>query len=91
MKLWLALGWLLLAGYGVLNVVSPRLTMRWQVNSTARHANDFRGGVGRAFQGLFGIDPHAGPDQEALRRVRILGVVEIGVGISLMALTFALA
>jgi hypothetical protein len=67
-----------LFGYGVLNVVTPRTTLSWQIRSTARHSDgDPRGSVGRSFQRLLGINPEAPTDVTSLRRIRILVVAEI--------------
>src|SRR3954469_19975290 len=67
-----------LFGFGLLNVVTPRTTLAWQVRSTARHSEgDPREVVGRSFQRLFGINPEAPTDDASLRRMRLLGVAEI--------------
>jgi hypothetical protein len=77
--------------YGVINVVSPRTTTAWQVRATARHrASDPRAIVGTAFQGWIGIDPLETPSRITLRRVRVLGIVEIVVGIAIIVGAFAI-
>jgi hypothetical protein len=67
-------------GYGLLNVVTPRTTVAWQVTATARaRERDPRKAVGAAFERWLGIDPAAPPDHAVLRRIRILGAGEIAV------------
>ncbi len=79
-----------LAGYGVLNVVAPRTTLAWQIRSTARHGDgDLRGSVGRFFQRLFGIDPETPTDGASVRRIRILGVVEILISVLVIGVVYA--
>ncbi len=71
-----------LFGYGLLNVVTPRTTLAWQVRATARHREgDPRAVVGRSFQRLLGIDPEAPTDRASLRTIRLLGVAEILVSV----------
>ena len=56
---------------GLLNVVTPRTTLAWQVRSTARHSEgDPRAVVGRSFQRLLGINPEAPTDRASLRGIR---------------------
>ena len=67
-----------LFGYGVLNVVTPRTTVAWQVRSTARHSEgDPRAVVGRSFRRWLGINPEAPTDRASLRGIRLLGFAEI--------------
>jgi hypothetical protein len=78
-----------LFGYGVLNVVTPRTTLAWQMRSTARHSDDSRGSVGRSFQRLLGINPEAPTDGASLRRIRILGVTEILMSVVVIGIVYA--
>ena len=67
-----------LFGYGLLNVVTPRTTLAWQVRSSARHGEgDPRAVVGRTFQRWLGINRETPTDPASLRGIRILGVAEI--------------
>jgi hypothetical protein len=85
----IALMALSLFGYGWLNVVTPRTTLAWQVRSTARHGEgDPRGSVGRSFQRWLRINPEAPPDRSALRRVRIIGIVEIVAALAIAAVAY---
>jgi hypothetical protein len=85
----LVAGFAALFGYGVLNVVSPRTTTRWQIKSTARHApGDPRRAVGEFFQQSLKVDPD-GPSAAALRRVRMLGAVEMAVAAVAIAVVLA--
>ena len=61
--------------YGLLDLLAPGLTIRWQVRSTSR-GRGLKRSVGEAFQGLFGVDPTADPwDNPRVRRsVRSIGV-----------------
>jgi hypothetical protein len=83
------LAFLPLLAYGVLNVVTPRTTLAWQIRSTARHSDgDLRGGVGRSFQRLLGINPEAPTDVTSLRRIRILGVAEILISVIVVGVVY---
>ena len=76
--------------YGLLNLVTPRLTTRWQVRATSRHGEGSIGQlVGRAFQWFVGLDPASGPDGAALRRVRMVGLIEIAVAFAIVALVYS--
>ena len=79
-----------LFAYGALNVCVPRLTTRWQISSTAKHGADVRGSVGRAVQGWLGTGPQTTPDGNALRRVRVVGAVEMGLAVVLVVTGLAL-
>jgi hypothetical protein len=80
-----------LFGYGVLNVAAPRLTIRWQISSTARRsAEDPRRAVGNALQQWFGIDRGAPPTSSATRRVRLLGLAEMTLGLAGVAFALLL-
>jgi len=75
--------------YGLLNLVTPRTTIAWQRRSTARHAKDDpRGRVGSAFQQLIRDESTADPSAVALRRVRILGVMEIACSVVVIVIAF---
>lgn len=70
-----------LLAYGVLNIVKPSVTMRWQAAATLRRTDgDPRGQIGRAFQSAVG-------DSE--QRVRLIGVIEVAVAIALIAVALA--
>jgi hypothetical protein len=86
--LWLAC-WVFLFAYGVLNAAAPRLTTRWQVSATAKRGRSAGGAVGRAVQNALGIDPTARPDGTVLRRVRLVGLVEMLVASVLAIATWA--
>ena len=67
-----------LFGYGLLNVVTPRTTLAWQVRATARRSQgDPRAAVGRSFQRWLGINPESSTDRASLRGIRLLGLAEI--------------
>jgi hypothetical protein len=79
-----------LLGYGLLNLVTPRLTTRWQVRATTRHGEESVGDlVGRTFQWFVGIEPDSAPDGAALRRVRIVGLIEIAVAFAIVVLVYS--
>jgi hypothetical protein len=81
-----------LLGYGFLNLVTFRLTTRWQVKATARHREGSVGVlVGRTFQWFVGIDPASAPNGAALRRVRVLGLIEIALAFAIVGLMYAAA
>ncbi len=72
--------------YGLLNVVAPRMTLGWQVRSTVRHnEHDPRAVVGKAVQRWLGISPEASPDRAALRRIRVIGVIEMALAVAIIA------
>jgi hypothetical protein len=78
-----------LFGYGLLNVVTPRTTFAWQVRSTARHGEgDPRNTLGTSFQRWLGVNPELPPDDAALRRVRIIGIVEIALSLAIIGTAF---
>jgi hypothetical protein len=62
--------------YGLLDVISPSLTIRWQVRATAKHGGSGQT-VGTGFQRVLGIDPDAEPwdDPVVKRKVRWIGFV----------------
>jgi hypothetical protein len=64
--------------YGLLNMLRPTWTIRWQVRSTAKHGG-VRRAAGNGFQRMLGIDPSAAPwnDPKVKRRVRWIGAFEI--------------
>jgi hypothetical protein len=74
-------------GYGILNLVTPRTTRAWQVRATSRH-NDV---VGETFQRLLRDDPGSAPRGAVLRRVRVLGIVEIACGLALASVIYVKA
>jgi len=79
-------------GYGILNLVTPRTTRAWQVRATSRHGDrDARKVVGETFQGLLGDDPGSAPSSAVLRRVRVLGIVEIVCGLALASVIYVKA
>jgi hypothetical protein len=79
-----------LFGYGWLNVVTPRTTRAWQVRSTARYSEgDPRAVVGRSVQRLLGDDPTTSPDRRVLRRMRIVGIVEIALSLAIAGVAVA--
>jgi hypothetical protein len=79
-----------LFAYGLLNLVTPRLTTRWQVGATARHHDGGIGVlVGRTFQWFVGFDPALAPNGAALRRVRMIGLIEIAVAFATVALVYS--
>ena len=83
-----AIGWAILVGGcaslvgGLLDIFATSLTIRWQVQSTARHGGSRRA-VGTGFQRALAIDPDAEPwnDAAVKRKVRW-----IGLGLSLFSL-----
>jgi hypothetical protein len=78
-------------GYGVLNVLRPRTTIAWQIRATSRrNQRDPRRIVGESFQQWFGVDPDALPGALLLRRVRLLGLAEVTLGIALAVIWFYL-
>ena len=78
-----------LFGYGLLNVVTPRTTFAWQVRSTARDGDgDPRNTFGTSFQRWLGVNPELPPDDAALRRVRIIGIVEIALSLAIISTAF---
>jgi hypothetical protein len=78
-----------LLGYAVLNIVTPRPTLAWQVRSTARHSDgDPRAVVGRSFQRWLGIDPGAPTDQASLRGIRVLGVAEVFLSVIVIVVAY---
>ena len=64
-------------GYGLVDLLAPGLSIRWQVASTARHKGKVRGEVGKAFQSIMHIDPEAQSwdDSTPRRRVRWIGLL----------------
>jgi hypothetical protein len=86
------LGVLPLFSYGALNVVTPRTTIAWQIRSTARRREgDPRRSIGTAFQSVLGVTPGRDPDRVALRRIRMLGVIEMAVAIAFAVALLATA
>jgi hypothetical protein len=79
--------WILIAGfgvlgaYGLLNLVTPTTTIRWQNRATARHRDDDpRRVVGLFFQGVIGQEDSAADgsqDATVRRRVRYVGASQI--------------
>ena len=69
--------------YGLLDILSPSTTIRWQVRSTAKHGG-VRRATGDAVQRAMGFDSAIDPGSDpAIRRnVRWIGLalVTIGVG-----------
>ena len=64
-----------LIAYGLLNVLFPTVTARWQASATSRRTGDDpRRHVGLAFARL------AGASAGGLARLRLIGVAEIAVG-----------
>ena len=65
--------------YGVLDLIAPQLTIRWQVASTARGRGGGRA-VGETFQRWYGIDPSSQPwnDRRVRRLVRWTGLLVAG-------------
>jgi hypothetical protein len=88
--IWL-LGGLFGMGYGLVDVLAPRVAIRWQVRSTAKHRSDFRGVVGTTFQRWTGTDPDGDPWNEprVRRNVRLIGLALIlcSAGFSYVGLT----
>jgi hypothetical protein len=86
---WIALlAFVPLFGYGLLNIVTPRTTLAWQVRSTARRSEgDPRAVVGRSFQRWLGINPEA-PHRASLRGIRLLGVAEILLSVIVIAVAY---
>ena len=60
---------------GLLDIVAPSLTIRWQVRSTATNGGT-RQAVGMGFQRVLGIDPESDPwdDPGVRRKVRWIGL-----------------
>ncbi len=81
---------LALFAYGLLNVVTPRTTFAWQVRATARHdEGNPPSSVGKAVQQWLGASPDAPPDSAVLRRIRMLGLIEIAAALVLGAAFYA--
>lgn len=61
--------------YGLLDIVAPSLSIRWQVRSTATNGGT-RQAVGTGFQRVLGIDPESDPwdDPDLMRKVRWIGL-----------------
>jgi len=77
--------------YGSLNLITPHTTRRWQVRATSRHREgDLRRRVGETFQQLFRDDPDGPPDAAVLRRIQILGIAEIALGLAIGVVWLAL-
>jgi hypothetical protein len=77
-------------GYGFVNVISPRTTIAWQQRATARRPQrDPRARVGTAFQRWFGVDAGEPPSDDALRRIRLLGVAEVLASVLIVVAAFA--
>jgi hypothetical protein len=76
------LGAALTIGYGLLDLFTPGLTIRWQVRSTTKHQGTLRGEVGGAFQQWTGTDPDAEPwdDLAVRRKVRFIGTALFVIG-----------
>jgi hypothetical protein len=64
--------------FGIVHLVSPATTLRWQMEATDR-ARGARRAVALGFQGWLGIGRSPDPinDPQVLRRVRIVGAVEV--------------
>jgi hypothetical protein len=78
-----------LFGYGLLNVVTPRTTLAWQVRSTARRSDgDPRAAVGTSFQRWLGISPESSTDRASLRGIRLLGVAEILLSVIVIGIAY---
>jgi hypothetical protein len=77
----LALGAMLVVGgsagflYGLLDILFPAVTIRWQVASTSK-ARGSGQAVGSWFQQMLGVDPSASPweDPSIRNKVRWVGV-----------------
>ena len=69
------------AVYGLLDLVIPATTIRWQVRSTAR-AGGARKAVGENVQRAVGMNPkgESSRDPSVLRRVRLIGSVLVAIG-----------
>ena len=90
--------WVILAvfvpaiAYGLLNLLTPRTTIAWQRRSTARHPQDDpRRRVGSAFQQWIRDDPAGAPSGVVLRRVRVIGLVEIALSVVVILIVFAVS
>ena len=57
--------------YGLLNMVVPQLTVRWQRRATAAHPSDPRGSIGTAFNRVLM------PSEHGYTRVRLFGLAEL--------------
>ena len=67
-------------GFGVLNVIAPALTTKWQVSATGRRVEgDSRKAFGSVVAVWMGISGSSDPtrDVRVLRRVRLLGTIEV--------------
>ena len=85
----LIVGFGVMGAYGLLNLVTPRTTIRWQNRATARHHND---PVGAWFQRLFGQrDPAADGSRDPMvrRRVRYTGLTQITVAAVVIGLVIS--
>ena len=73
--------------YGLLDVVAPSLTIRWQVQSTATSGRSRRG-MGVSVQRALGIDPASDhwDDPEARRKVRWIGLALSMFGLAVVAI-----
>ena len=87
----IVLGACVLAGvvYGILDIIAPTLTIKWQIASTAR-SNGLRHEIGAAFGRWINADgSEPWNEPAARRRVRVIGIVLIGsmvaIGMGLLA------
>lgn len=67
--------------YGLLDLITPRLTIRWQVRAT-RNSRGLTRSVGEMFQRVYGVDPHSEPwnDPRLRRRIRWTGALLVLLG-----------
>lgn len=85
----LLVGSLLLGAYGILNLISPRLTMRWQQTFTSNARES--GHTLSANIGEFLDAWVRGGSTEPSRRVRIIGLIESTIAIGLIVFALATA
>jgi hypothetical protein len=73
--------------YGLLDIVAPSFTIRWQVRSTATNGGT-RQAVGMGFQRVLGIDPESDPwdDPGVRRKLRWIGLALSLLGLAVVAL-----
>jgi hypothetical protein len=78
-----------IAAYGLLNILTPALTIGWQNRTTARRSTgDRKDVVGRAFQRALGQSTTDGRhDRRVRKRVRLLGLAELAMAVVAIVVT----
>lgn len=84
-----AIGATSLGLYGLLNIIAPSLTIRWQRRSTKPShgkGSELRSAVGGAFASMVGAEgPEPWDDPDVRRRVRYVGAVEVLIALGIGA------